>query len=318
MGTIHVAAGAIEDAGGRVLVTRRPDHVHQGGLWEFPGGKLERGESASRGLARELHEELGIRVRETVPLIRIGHDYGDRRVVLDVRRVQRYDGSPHGREGQPLRWVHPIAMAPEDFPAADRPVINALRLPQLFLVTGADPRDEDVFLGRLAGALSAGVRMVQLRAHGVGADAYARLARGASLLCERFGASLLLNRDPRSVRELPCNGLHLTGARLSALDARPAGDWTWIGASCHDAGDLARAARLGLDYAFLSPVLPTVSHPQARALGWGRFAALVDEAPLPVYALGGLGPEDVGTAVLHGAQGIAAIRGLWPRRGGRR
>jgi 8-oxo-dGTP diphosphatase len=312
MGLIHVAAGAVLDQQGRVLVTRRPDYVHQGGLWEFPGGKLEPGEGVHEGLVRELDEELGIRVRASRPLIRVRHDYGDRQVLLDVRRVLGYAGRPRGREGQPLKWVHPREMIPGELPAADRPIISALRLPRRYLVTGPDAADPDAFLALLERALSTGLRLVQLRAHGLCGDEYATLAERAYGVCEGFGASLILNRDVERARALPCHGLHLTGRRLSALKDRPRGPWTWVGASCHDLRDLTRAAGLGLDYALLSPVLPTASHPEARPLGWERFAALVDRAPLPVYALGGLGPEHLETAIHHGAQGVAAIRGLWP------
>jgi 8-oxo-dGTP diphosphatase len=312
MGLIHVAAGAVRDRDGRVLVTRRPEHVHQGGLWELPGGKLEPGEGVHEGLVRELEEELGIRVRASRPLIRVHHDYGDRRVLLDARCVLAYEGTPHGREAQPLKWLHPSAMLPAQFPAADRPIIAALRLPRRYLVTGPEPADPEAFLGRLARALQSGLRLVQLRAHALGEDDYAALAERAFRVCERHGAALILNRGFESASRLPCRGLHLTGRRLAALSARPPGHWQWVGASCHDARELARAAQLGLDYALLSPVLPTASHPEARPLGWGCFAALVDQAALPVYALGGLGPGHLETAIRHGAQGVAAIRGLWP------
>ena len=313
MGPIHVVAGALQDSRGRILIARRPDQVHQGGLWEFPGGKLEPGETPEQGLARELLEELGIRVLASRPLIRIHHDYGDRRVLLDVHRVTGFDGEPRGLEGQPLDWIHPRDMNPGLFPAADRPIINALQLPGLYLITGADPRDPDVFLRRLSLALdNDGVGLVQLRAHELAHADYARLAERAFMLCERQGAGLLLNRDPGQVRDLPCHGLHLTAGLLGGISTRPGPDGGWVGASCHGRLDLERAANLGLDYALLSPVRPTASHPGAQPLGWERFAALSDAAALPVYALGGLLPEDLGRAVDRGAQGIAAIRGLWP------
>lgn len=129
MKIIHVVAGALADGRGRVLVTRRPEGAHQGGLWEFPGGKLEPGETPLAGLERELAEELGIRVLASRPLIQVHHDYGDRRVLLDVHRVTAFAGTPVGREGQPLDWRHPEDMDPADFPAADRPIITALRWP---------------------------------------------------------------------------------------------------------------------------------------------------------------------------------------------
>lgn len=308
---IHVMAGAIADGAGRILVAKRPDHAHQGGLWEFPGGKLEPDETPQQGLARELDEELGIQIRASRPLIRIHHDYGDRHILLDVWRVDDYSGTPIGREGQPLDWLHPDAMNPAQFPAADRPIITALRLPSRLLITGADPRQADDFIERLDRALERGIRLVQLRAHELDDDAYANLATRAHARCERHAARLLLNRDPRTVIDVPRHGLHLSGQSLRHLTARPGAPYELIGASCHDATQLAQAARLGLDYALLSPVKPTATHPHAIPLGWPDFAALVDQAGLPVYALGGLTAADLDTAIWHGAQGIAAIRGFW-------
>ncbi len=124
---VHVAVGIVAGADGTVLITRRPDHVHQGGLWEFPGGKVEHGESVLGALGRELHEELGITVQAAVPLLQTGHAYPDRRVLLDVWRVTDFQGEPHGREGQSLVWVSPGEMGQFAFPAADAPIIAALR-----------------------------------------------------------------------------------------------------------------------------------------------------------------------------------------------
>jgi len=311
MRLVHVAAGAIRDPQGRILVARRADHVHQGGLWEFPGGKLEPCEEAEEALRRELDEELGVRVLASRPLIQIPHDYGDRRVLLDAYLVTAYAGEPHPREGQPLAWWHPDAMDPSVFPKADRSIISALRLPNLYLITGPDPRRSEEFLRRLERSLERGVRLVQLRAHELSVSEYGALARRAFAVCDRFGARLILSGDPVKVQSLPSHGLHLTRERLWGLDARPLDDRRWLGASCHSAADLERAQRWGLDYALLSPVKPTMTHPDAVTLGWEGFAALAQAAALPVFALGGLAPEDFPEAARHGAQGIAAIRGLW-------
>jgi 8-oxo-dGTP diphosphatase len=112
---------------GRVLVAQRPDHAHQGGLWEFPGGKVESGEAASEALARELREELGIRVLAAGPFMQLEHDYGDRCVLLDVWRVDQYAGEPHGGEGQVINWVAMAALDGLRFPAANQAVIDQLR-----------------------------------------------------------------------------------------------------------------------------------------------------------------------------------------------
>jgi len=309
---IHVAAAAIEDEAGRILITRRPDHAHQGGLWEFPGGKLEPGESLTEGLRREIDEELGVQVLASDPLIRVHHDYGDRHVLLDVHRVPRYAGTPHGREGQPMRWVHPREMQADAFPAADRPIISALRLPSRMLITGADPRQPRAFLQRLAAALAAGVRLVQLRTPGLVPAAYAALAEETARLCTDHGAQLILNPPDGYQPDAALPGLHLPTRRLMALRERPLPADRLVGASCHDREELEQAARLGLDYALLSPLRPTASHPDATPLGWERFAELADRANLPVYALGGMGPEDTARARRAGGQGVAGISGFWP------
>lgn len=309
---IHVMAGAIADTAGRILVAKRPEHVHQGGLWEFPGGKLQPDESPEQGLRRELNEELGIQVRTSQPLIRVYHDYGDRQVLLDVHRVDDYLGRPHGREGQPLDWLHPDAMEAAQFPAADRPIINALRLPSCLLVTGAGATRPDEFLRRLNRALENGVRLVQLRAHELSDQDYRSLAVRAHALCQQHRARVLLNRHPDLVADVVRHGIHLNSQHLTDLSARPGRPDELVGASCHNAADLRHAVKLGLDYALLSPVQPTATHPDAVALGWAGFARLVEPVSLPVYALGGLTLADLDTAFWHGAQGIAAIRGLWP------
>jgi 8-oxo-dGTP diphosphatase len=204
-------------------------------------------------------------------------------------------------------------MDPARFPAADRPIITALRLPARYLITGPDPNDRHDFLTRLGQALAQGLRVVQLRAHELDDSAYLSLAEAALALCRRAGARLLLNRAPEVAARLEGAGVHVPAHELAGLRVRPLPPDRLVGASCHDAGELARAAALGLDYALLSPVAATASHPGSRPLGWARFAELVAPATLPVYALGGLGPADLSLAFAHGAQGVAGISGFWPR-----
>lgn len=310
---IHVAVGAVEGADGRILITKRSEDVHQGGLWEFPGGKLEAGETLVGGLRRELEEELGIHVLASEPLIRIHHDYGDRRVLLDVHRISDFRGDPHGREGQPLDWIHPGAMLAEDFPAADRPIINALRLSDNMLITPDLDGDESAFLRRVGIALRSGVRLLQLRLPGVSQALYRRFTLRCRELCAEYSADLVANPPSGDWSALPAGvGLHLNSRRLMDLSARPWVDSGFVGASCHHESELQHAEALGLDYAVLSPVARTSSHPNSAPLGWERFQAMTEEASIPVYALGGMDLQDVPTAKRHGGQGIAAIRSLWP------
>jgi mutator protein MutT len=128
---IHVVAGTIADAEGRVLIAQRPRGRHMAGRWEFPGGKLASGEKPFAGLQRELAEEIGVTVREARPLIRLRHDYPDRRVLLDVWQVTAYDGEPQALDAQALAWARPDELPSHDLLEADRAIVTALRLPRI-------------------------------------------------------------------------------------------------------------------------------------------------------------------------------------------
>lgn len=307
---VHVAAGVLYDDRGRVLVQRRPDHAHVGGTWEFPGGKADAGEGRSAALARELREELGVEVREARPLIQVRHAYPEKTVSLDVWRVVRFDGTPQPLEGQPLKWVAPESLSTLKMPPADRPIVNAVRLPDTCLVTADEPRDETAFLERLEARLSGGVKLVQLRVKR-GRRATERLTRAAAAACGRHGAWLVLNGDPEDALNWGAHGVHLAARGLRQYGERPIPRDVWLSAACHDREELSRAARLEADFVLVSPVKPTTSHPGAATLGLAGFSDLCREAPMPVYALGGMTAQDL-EAVWHaGGQGVAGIGGFW-------
>ena len=124
---VHVAVGVISDGMDKILISRRAEHLHQGGLWEFPGGKVEAGETVEDALRRELHEELAIEITNFEPLLTISHDYNDKSVLLDVWWISEFFGEPHGREGQPLRWAAIDELSGLEFPAANRAIIAAIQ-----------------------------------------------------------------------------------------------------------------------------------------------------------------------------------------------
>ncbi|SDY63560.1 8-oxo-dGTP diphosphatase [Lysobacter sp. yr284] len=310
---IEVVAGVVRDARGRVLLTRRTEGRDLAGLWEFPGGKREPGETAEAALSRELHEELGIDAEIGAELIRVPQIYPDKRLVLDVRHVRAWRGSARGREGQALAWVPPHKLASYAMPPADRPVVAALEQPERYLVT-PEPADDGVWLAGLSAALAAGARRVQLRAPALAAADPARwrqLAAAAAQRCRAAKADLLINADLELARELSV-GLHLRAAQLRGLGERPLASGLPLAASCHDADELRAAQALGCDFAVVGSVKPTPSHPSVLGIGWEAFAALRESVSLPIYAIGGLGPDDLDEARRHGAQGVAAIRSLWP------
>lgn len=312
MAPLHVAVGIVRERAGAVLVAKRASHRHQGGLWEFPGGKVEAGEDVRTALRRELLEELDIQATVGRLVLRIPHRYPDRSVVLEVFEIAAYSGRPHGREGQPVRWVEPEGLDPSAFPAANRPIIAALRLPPIYMITpDVDNGDVDTFLARLAAGLASGIRMVQLRVSRPSEREYRSLAVRAAKLCHGAGARLLLNADPSYVARVGADGVHLGAQAVASLSGRPLPAGYWIGASCHDPEELRRAEAAGVDFAVLSPVRETASHPERPALGWDRFSDWIGDCKLPVYALGGLGRADLPTAMRCRAQGVAGIRAFW-------
>jgi len=310
--TVHVAAGVLLDSQGKVLLAQRAAESHQGGLWEFPGGKLEAGEQVRQALSRELQEELGIQVRQYRPLIRVTHRYADRTVTLDTWLVTEWDNEPDGREGQPLAWVPRERLSDWPMPAADKPILQALNLPDSYLITPPACENLSLFLRQLHQALETGISMVQFRVFGLQNPQLEVLAGKARALCDEYGARMLLNGPLELARKIGAHGLHLDRRRLSVLNDRKEYEGLLLAASCHDAGELQQAQSAGVDFAVLSPVLPTQSHPDAEVLGWEGFGGLCHDISIPVYALGGMTPALLELSWLHGAQGIAGIRGLWP------
>jgi 8-oxo-dGTP diphosphatase len=297
---VHIAAGALRNASGEVLICQRPAHKIYPGEWEFPGGKVEPGEDAHGALCRELHEELGIEVTTARPLIRLRHVYPELSVDLDTWLVTAWRGVAASNEHPASAWVAPDEMPRWKLLAADAPIVNALRLPSQLVFTPGD------FEPGLACARWPD-SMLRLRLPAANDAAYRAIAR---MLAES-GERLLLDRNPDDVERFEAAGFHATSARLRALRARPVAVGRWFGASCHDAADLARARDLGADYAVLGPVKPTPTHRGAAVLGWEGFAGLASRAGLPVYAIGGVGPDDRQTAWRHGAQGVAGISAYW-------
>ena len=313
MKRVHVAAAVIRGADGKILIARRADTQHQGGLWEFPGGKVEAGESVQAALGRELQEELGITVNTARPLIKVQHDYPDKQVLLDVWEVSSFTGEPHGVEGQPLAWVTPRDLAEYEFPAANQAIVAAARLPDQDLIT-PDGLETPALLRGMQKAIAGGIKLVQLRAPNGYDPKYRDLAVDATGLCAGK-AQLMLKGPLEWLGDFPSAGWHLTAKQLQKLAAngRPFPKARWLAASCHNAQELALAQQMGVDFVTLSPVLPTQTHPDAQPLGWEQAQQLIAGFSKPVFLLGGLGPDDRQQAWKIGAQGVAGIRAFWPQ-----
>jgi 8-oxo-dGTP diphosphatase len=311
---VEVAAAVIIRPDGEFLLAQRPPGKVYAGYWEFPGGKIERGEPASAALMRELHEELGIEVTRACPWIAREYTYPHAHVRLNFFRVLGWGGEPRSREGQALKWLRHDGIGVHPLLPANGPVLRALALPPVLAITNAGACGESAQLDRLDVALERGLRMVMVREKEMSRARLRAFTLEVLSRCARTGTCVLINSDVELARGSGAHGVHLTSAQLLQCVQRP--DLPWCGASCHDSLELEHAAALGLDYVVLGPVLETPSHPDARPLGWESFAQMVHGYPLPVYALGGMTLQHLRVACDAGAQGVAMVRGAWvPGRG---
>ncbi len=313
MNTIVEVAAAVmlRAAGCEFLLAQRPQGKVYAGYWEFPGGKVEPGETVRTALIRELHEELGITVTACAPWLTRVFTYPHATVRLHFWRVTAWDGeigitAPLEHSAVDWQKCGKTAGVAPILPAND-PILKALALPTTMAITSGEIEGVERQLERLEEALDEGLRLIQVRDKGWPAAQRLWFAEAVTRIARQRGALVLINDDAGIARRAGADGLHLSAPALAACRERP--DFAWVGASCHDAKELDHAAELGLDYALLSPVLPTPTHPEATGLGWPAFSGLIAGRPLPVFALGGMKKDLLATAQGHGAHGIALMRG---------
>lgn len=306
---VKVAVAIIQASDGRILFAERPAGKACAGEWEFPGGKIEQGETARQALVREIEEELAIHITQARPWITVSHVYPHATVLLHFFIVTAWTGSEHGAEGQRLSWQDLSAMTIAPLLAANAPVIRALRLPHIYAISCIDKLGEEVFLSRLVSAIKNGLSLLQLREKSLSNCQLQRLVDKILPITVPAGVDVLINSSMPNEQIKRFSGIHLTSHHLLKLEQRP--DFKFVAASCHNKQELQQAAKLGLDFAVLSPINKTLSHPEASALGIQAMAELIAECPIPVFALGGMSPDQLNEIQSHGAHGIAMMRKAW-------
>lgn len=316
---VEVAAAVLQRPDNSFLLAQRPSDKIWAGYWEFPGGKIEPGETPHHALVRELREELGIEVQTAYPWVTRVYTYPHATVKLNFFRVTAWSGELHPHEGQQFAWQpspsltlprgerEQVSVSP--ILPANAPILRALSLPTLYAISNVVELGEDQFMQRLEVLLNKGLRLVQLREKDYSREALRALTLKMLPLIRSHDARLIINADIGLCKEIGADGVQLTGAQLAELRERP--DVDWCAASCHNVAELRRAEELGCDFALLSPVLATQSHPGASHLGWENFATIAAGTSIPVYALGGLTHADMQTAWQRGAHGIALLRQAW-------
>ncbi len=311
---LQVAVGVIQRPDGYVLVGHRHARRHQGGGLEFPGGKLEPGESVDAALERELLEETGLRATAIAPWMTLSHRYAARAVTLHVRRVTDWNGAHGFEHAVGLEWRDPATLRAQDFPEANRPLLAALRLPGYSPVTPRLGSDDRPWLDAVAQATRSG-ELVRVRFDGYDAEGLQYLAQRLPDRGEEppADARLLVNAPPAWFDRLPrWLGMHLSADQAAPFERRPLANDRLLSCACHDAAELAHAAALGADVVYVGPVKATPTHPRAAPLGWEGLRRLAEHTSLPIYAIGGLTRADLADARAVGAIGVAGIRGFWP------
>ncbi len=312
---VQVAVAILMKPDGEYLLASRPNGKGWAGWWEFPGGKIESGETPEHALIRESQEELGITPTQIQPWIKRRYDYPAthdaeaKTVLLHFFFVHAWQGELQAREGQQFAWQHPQKLNVTPVLPANAPIMQALSLPPVYAISNVQEMGEPAFLQALKQQLDQGLQLLQIREPQLDNEALAQLSEKVLTLCAPYNCRCLLNSSPEQAQQLGYQGVHLNSQRLLALTQKP--DNLLVGASCHNAEQLQQAQALQLDFALLSPVLPTKSHPEATELGWEKFGEMLNGLEIPVYGLGGMRQEHLSQAQACGARGIAMQRAHW-------
>jgi 8-oxo-dGTP diphosphatase len=309
---IHVAVGVIYSSDlSRVLISKRTAKQHLAGLWEFPGGKVENNEDVISALERELHEELGIVVKEAKQLTTVTYDYPDKKVFLDVWKVKEWSGEPVSKENQQIVWSRIEELNNYNFLAANKHIIQTLSLSPVYVISQATYDDTSKLLSIAKQCFASGLKLFQLRLNSRSDSGFPKLVEKLSEMARSNDAKLILNGTPADINVFNVDGLHLKSGELMKYETRPIGESYILGASCHNEEELSCAEKLNVNYAFISPVYDTNSHPEKNGIGWDSFYNLKNKVNFPVYALGGMSPSELKIAKSYGAFGVAMISAIW-------
>ena len=302
---IEVVVGVIRNNSKKIFITKRMKNQFMSGYWELPGGKVENGEKHSSAIERELYEEIGIKIEKYSLFQTIQQQYPGKTINLSVYVIEKYSGTPIGKQGQDYLWGSIDKLEKYKLLPTMWKIFKRLSLPTCYWITPDNHKSNSV-LEQCNQRIFEGVKIIQLRSKSQLKEAY---IEKFYKLCQLNQSKLILNMPHISFDE-PCDGWHLTSNKLMSSSKKQFPDHKLIGASAHNMEEVMQAEKILADYVSLSPINKTFSHPETKPLGWERVSQIISQCQIPVYLLGGMEKDFMEKALIIGAQGIAGIRGL--------
>ena len=303
--SIKVVVGIMHNSNNKIFIAKRKKNQFMSGYWELPGGKVEPSENNVSAIKRELFEETGVIVKDCKLVQKIQHIYPEKTINLSVYSIDDYLGDPIGFEGQETTWSSINEFKNFKLLPTMWRIIHKISLPKYYWIT-PDKHQSDSVINECKKRLSNGIKIIQLRSKTSLDSAY---IEKIFKLCKENQAKLILNTPNKAFNE-PCDGWHLTSFELMSLKERPISEDKIFGASTHNIDEALQAKNISADYISLSPIEVTLTHPNAKPLGWENASGIIEQCNLPVFLLGGMDKELAEKAFSIGAHGVAGIRNI--------
>jgi 8-oxo-dGTP diphosphatase len=306
---VNVSVAVLINADHQVLLGQRPPPKSWEGWWEFPGGKIEKGETSVDALYREIYEEIGVKISQFKKWVTRKYSYGGNDITLHFFKVQKWEGEVTSKENQKLVWTY--LKNPNVFPIlpANLFVQKAFYLPKYYAITNLSETSKKVFFNQLQNKITNGLKMIQVREKKISFNEFKIFSKEVIKICKPKNVKVIINSDVNLAYEIKSDGVHLTSKDLISIKTKPKN--LIVSASCHTQEEINIAEKLNIHFVVLSAVNKTKSHPNTKPIGWNKFQTIANKTNIPIYALGGLSTEDYEVALENGAVGIASQRSIW-------
>ena len=306
---VNVSVAVLINNNRQVLLGQRPHPKSWEGWWEFPGGKIEKGETSVDALYREIDEEIGVKITQFKKWVIRKYSHGGNDITLHFFKVYGWEGEVTSKENQKLVWTHLQNPNVSPILPANLFIQKAFDLPKYYAITNLSETSKKVFFNQLQNRISNGLKMIQVREKNISFDEFKIFSNEVIKICKPKGVKVIINSDVNLAYEIKADGVHLRSKDLISIKKIPKN--LIVSASCHTQEEIYIAEKLNINFLVLSAIKKTLSHPDIKPIGWDEFEKIVNRVNTPIYALGGLGVNDYSIALENGAIGIASQRSIW-------